>query len=373
MAEIMKYSENEELLNNYFKTKDIQIRNQIAELNICLVYNVAHQLEPCCTLPFEDLVQIGSLGLIKAIERFDPTKKRKLSTLAMPFIKGAILQFLRDKSRIVRAPRTLQETHQKIKACAKQYGISYEQAAHKLGVSAEVAKEADIICNQIALELPDSLSGSGDLIESSILPLLDKLPELHASVLRCFYIENLSYKQISTRLEISVHKIKIIESEALACLKNIVAGKVRCPACFRYGAIKYGKREGKQAYLCKSCGTQFTQNQNISHAGIVGYSAEIKNQVLSAIAQGKSLRWCEKYFGVSKSIAHVWVQEHIIDKSISYRKNTMTPVQQWQIVSKFSDLSNFLIKSCPDSPHLESALNLLSQAMQKSCQAAEKK
>ncbi|MFM6268704.1 MAG: sigma factor, partial [Dolichospermum sp.] len=58
-----------------------------------LVHKVAHKMAYCCDLPLDDLIQIGSTGLIRAIERFDPEKKCKLSSIAVLFINGAILQF----------------------------------------------------------------------------------------------------------------------------------------------------------------------------------------------------------------------------------------------------------------------------------------
>ncbi|MFM6255895.1 MAG: sigma factor, partial [Dolichospermum sp.] len=51
-----------------------------------LVHKVAHKMSYCCDLPLDDLIQIGSTGLIRAIERFDPEKKCKLSSIAVLFI-----------------------------------------------------------------------------------------------------------------------------------------------------------------------------------------------------------------------------------------------------------------------------------------------
>ncbi|MFM6725919.1 MAG: sigma factor [Dolichospermum sp.] len=92
-----KYDDNLPLLLNYHETKDIKIRNRIVINNMGLVYEVAHKMAYCCDLPLDDLIQIGSTGLIRAIERFDPEKKCKLSSIAVLFINGAILQFIRDK------------------------------------------------------------------------------------------------------------------------------------------------------------------------------------------------------------------------------------------------------------------------------------
>ena len=97
-----------------------------------LVGHVAGKMAACCTVPREELIQIGAEGLIKSVERFDPAKKIKLSSYAVPFIYGAMAQFIRDKARMVKVPRSLQETHQKLKRYAQKHGVTYEQAAKYL-------------------------------------------------------------------------------------------------------------------------------------------------------------------------------------------------------------------------------------------------
>jgi RNA polymerase sporulation-specific sigma factor len=338
-----------------------------------LVGHTAGKMTACCTIPREELIQIGAEGLIKAVEKFDPTKKVKLSSYAVPFIYGAMAQFVRDKARMVKVPRSLQETHQKLKRYAQKNGVTYEQAAIELNISLQVAKEAAIACNQNNPELPEQLTTeqAEESEESeSILPLLDKLPELHATIIKDLYINNLPAKMLCQIHNIKLKELRRIESDALRKLKLIAAGRVQCPNCKDYQTIKNGKRDGKQGYLCKSCQTQFRENP--LPTGRRGYSNDVKVKVLEAIANGKSSYWCETYLGVDHSTASLWSKKYVINNSINLSKKQMTVVQQqWQITSKFTGLAEWVIKTCGDSPQVEAALKSLHEAMILSKEAVE--
>jgi RNA polymerase sigma-B factor len=109
-----------ELLLNYYRNPSLKVRNQLVQLNAGLVRKVAHQVSRKCAEPYEDLEQIGYLGLIRAIERFDPQQGSAFSSFAMPYIRGEILHYLRDKSTIMRIPRRWQELYNKAKKVRKQ-------------------------------------------------------------------------------------------------------------------------------------------------------------------------------------------------------------------------------------------------------------
>jgi RNA polymerase sigma-B factor len=108
-----------ELLIAYFRNPSLKLRNQLAELNIGLVRKVAHQLSRQCAEPYEDLEQVGCLGLIRAIERFNPHQGCAFSSFALPYIRGEMLHYLRDKSSVLRIPRRWQELSAKAKKVRK--------------------------------------------------------------------------------------------------------------------------------------------------------------------------------------------------------------------------------------------------------------
>jgi RNA polymerase sigma-B factor len=100
------------LFQNYYKSKTPSLRNQIMELNIGLVKKEAHHWVHQCNENYEDLLQVGCIGLIRAIERFDAEKGHAFSSFAIPYIRGEIQHYLRDKSYTVRIPRRWLELRQ---------------------------------------------------------------------------------------------------------------------------------------------------------------------------------------------------------------------------------------------------------------------
>lgn len=105
------YSEAREVLISYHQKPSIKLRNKLVKLHSGLVRKLAHQFSHQCTEPYEDLEQIGYLGLIRAIERFDLNQGYAFSSFAVPYIRGEILHFLRDRSCAVKIPRRWQEIY----------------------------------------------------------------------------------------------------------------------------------------------------------------------------------------------------------------------------------------------------------------------
>lgn len=98
-----------ELLMEYHRNPSTALRNQLVRLNVGLVRKIAHRISHQCAEPYEDLEQIGHIGLIRAIERFDPTQGCAFSSFAVPYIRGEMLHFLRDRGSAVRVPRRWQD------------------------------------------------------------------------------------------------------------------------------------------------------------------------------------------------------------------------------------------------------------------------
>ncbi|MDB9418769.1 RNA polymerase sigma factor SigF [Microcystis aeruginosa] len=93
------------LFQKYQKTGDNKLRDRIVELNLGLVRREAHHWVNQCRENYEDLVQVGCIGLIRAINRFDSSKGHAFSSFAIPCIRGEIQHYLRDKGYTVRIPR----------------------------------------------------------------------------------------------------------------------------------------------------------------------------------------------------------------------------------------------------------------------------
>ena len=96
------------LLLRYRRTGDVAARERLIQLHLPLVRALARR-HAHCGERHEDLVQVGSIGLIEAIDRFDPERGSDLASFAIPTITGAIRNHLRDRTTAVRIPRRLAE------------------------------------------------------------------------------------------------------------------------------------------------------------------------------------------------------------------------------------------------------------------------
>ncbi|AGY58419.1 sigma-70 family RNA polymerase sigma factor [Gloeobacter kilaueensis] len=112
-------------------------RQQQVLSHIGLVYRTAHRLSRISREPFEDLVQVGILGLIRAIDRFDPARGNAFSSFAAPYIQGEMQHYLRDRADSIRLPRRWQELARQ----AQKLGLlgmerlPEQQIAHALGIT----------------------------------------------------------------------------------------------------------------------------------------------------------------------------------------------------------------------------------------------
>ncbi len=100
---------NSQLLAVYVRERSIDSRNAVVRANLPLIWQAARRESQRSGHSFEDLSQVGCLGLIKAVERFDLGRGASLSSAAMPWIIGAMRQHLRDRCQPLRASRTLHE------------------------------------------------------------------------------------------------------------------------------------------------------------------------------------------------------------------------------------------------------------------------
>jgi RNA polymerase sigma-B factor len=110
------------LLREYREKHDPVVRERLVELNSDLVHFIARRFANRGE-PLEDIEQVGFMGLIHAIERFDPSLENEFSTFATPTIMGEIRRYFRDRSWAVRVPRRLQENLLRVNAASQQLSI----------------------------------------------------------------------------------------------------------------------------------------------------------------------------------------------------------------------------------------------------------
>ncbi|MEM9001936.1 MAG: sigma-70 family RNA polymerase sigma factor [Cyanobacteria bacterium P01_F01_bin.86] len=176
-----------ELLVAYHQGPSIKLRNQLVHLNTGLVRKVVHRLNHQCSEAYEDLEQIGFLGLIRAIERFDPKQGCAFSSFAVPYIRGEVLHYLRDRSGTVKIPRRfqdLQRSAQKVRnALTQQLGRSPSDAeiATELEISEAEWQEVKLAHkNRSLISLDAMIGGQSD---DTTLTVGESLPDARASKL----------------------------------------------------------------------------------------------------------------------------------------------------------------------------------------------
>lgn len=240
------------LLTQYHKTKDKALRDKIVGLTITLVKRIAYGLARRSTDPVDDLIQVGSIGLIKAIEQFDPNAGAKFHTYATHLITGEIRHYLRDKTSMIRAPRELQELSFRISRLV-------QDLIHELGrepTDAEVAEVLQIAQDKISeayevdrrrtlISLDQTLTFDGtseqlliDTLEDSshqikfsseednimLTSAIKQLKDNLRQVVEMTFYQDLSQTEVARRLGISQMQVSRRLRTATAELQRILLG-----------------------------------------------------------------------------------------------------------------------------------------------------
>lgn len=137
-------------LNEYKKSSNNKIKNQLRNF-IVLAYlpfvkKISYGLARRCTDPVEDLIQVGSVGLLKAIEQYDTNFGASFKTYASYLITGEIRHYLRDKGSMIRAPRELQELSFRINQIIQKLTIKLE----RIPTNPEIALELEISVSKVS-------------------------------------------------------------------------------------------------------------------------------------------------------------------------------------------------------------------------------
>ncbi len=147
---------------------DEQARQALIEGNLRLVLSVIQRFAGRGENP-DDLFQVGCIGLMKAIQNFDPTKMVRFSTYGVPMIAGEIRRYLRDNSAI-RVSRSLRDVAYRVLQCKEQLveqlgkEPTLEQIAKELALSEqEVSRALDAVCAPISLHDPVYSDGADPL------------------------------------------------------------------------------------------------------------------------------------------------------------------------------------------------------------------
>jgi RNA polymerase sigma-B factor len=156
------------MLRRYARTRDPRLREQLVHRYLPLARYAASQYRRGSE-PFDDLLQVASVGLLKAIDRYDPVRGAAFSSYALPTMSGELRRHFRDRRWAVRPPRDLQEQAIAVEKAAdgleRELGRSptVDELAERVGLDVEDVLEArEALTARMSTSLSTPVRGSDD-------------------------------------------------------------------------------------------------------------------------------------------------------------------------------------------------------------------
>lgn len=239
------------LFVTYRENKDPAVKNQLVSAYMDLVYSLARRFANRGE-PLDDLVQVGSIGLLKAIDRYDPERGVQFTTYAVPTIVGEIRRYFRDRASTIRLPRGLRERSYMLNTAIQKFSQEHGRTPNVREIAATVGiSEEDVIEGLESNEATtvaslDTTTDEGDLSlldivggEDQTLRLLDErlslagamstLDSREQNLLYLRFIEGLSQTEIADRLEISQMHVSRLLRRTLQSLRQNLTTSSREP------------------------------------------------------------------------------------------------------------------------------------------------
>lgn len=236
--------DSDELFKEYAATGDIDVRNILIERYLYIA-EIAAKKFAGRGVDYEDLYQVASLALVKAIKRFEPERGIKFSSYATPSLIGEIKNYFRDSSRVMRLPRRDTEQLKKMNLYMQEYLASHgespspRQIAQHLEISEERVleilemKQADNIMSlDAALAVGENCSlgnvlgqqdESFERIENRdfLSYCMSLLNDTEREIIRERYMGGKTQKQVAEKLHVSQMQISRMERKILAKLGSV--------------------------------------------------------------------------------------------------------------------------------------------------------
>jgi RNA polymerase sigma-B factor len=235
--------EDRELLRRYHQGGDTSARERLIARHLPLVRSLARRYAGRGE-PLEDIEQVGAIGLIKAIDRFDLEREVSLATYATPNVVGEIKRHFRDKGWAIRVPRSLQELNARMSGAIDDltgqlgHSPSVAEIAESLGTTPEEVLEALEVGSAYSALSLDAGPGSDDdndpmdtigAVDAefdrsedrvTLSPALQRLPDREREILRMRFEEGLPQTQIAERVGLSQMHVSRLIRRSLATMRE---------------------------------------------------------------------------------------------------------------------------------------------------------
>ncbi|PKW05417.1 RNA polymerase sigma-B factor [Streptomyces sp. 1222.5] len=221
-------------------------RNTLIEMNMSLVRYAAGRFRSRGAEEMEDIVQVGMIGLIKAIDRFELSREVEFTSFAIPYIVGEIKRFFRDTSWAVHVPRRLQEARVQLARATEELRgrlgriPTDGELSELMSLPEEEVREARLAANgYTSTSLDATISGSEDgeaaladfigaedramgLVEDfhTLAPLIAGLGERDRRILHLRFVDELTQAQIGEHLGVSQMHVSRLLTRTLARLRE---------------------------------------------------------------------------------------------------------------------------------------------------------
>ncbi|MCQ4084480.1 RNA polymerase sigma factor SigF [Streptomyces sp. RB6PN25] len=220
-----------------------RVRAALIEINLPLVRYAAARFRSR-NEPMEDVVQVGTIGLINAIDRFDPARGVQFPTFAMPTVVGEIKRYFRDNVRTVHVPRRLHELWVQVSGAIEDLTVMHGRSPSTAEIAGRLKLTEDevLACleagrayHATSLEAAQEGDGAPGLLDrlgyedpalagvehrDLVRHLLVQLPERERRILLLRYFGNLTQSQISAELGVSQMHVSRLLSRSFARLRS---------------------------------------------------------------------------------------------------------------------------------------------------------
>ncbi|MER7925896.1 MULTISPECIES: SigB/SigF/SigG family RNA polymerase sigma factor [unclassified Streptomyces] len=223
------------------------VRNTLIEMNLSLVRYAAARFRSRSNNEMEDIVQVGTIGLIKAIDRFELSRQVEFTSFAVPYIVGEIKRFFRDTSWAVHVPRRLQEARVELAKAteelrsrlgrtpttrelselmclseeevieARKASNGYTSSSLDAALSSDAGAEGETVLADVIGEDDPGMELVDDL--HSLAPLIAQLDERERQIIHMRYVEERTQAEIGEELGISQMHVSRLISRMLRRLR----------------------------------------------------------------------------------------------------------------------------------------------------------